>query len=289
MEGTFYNTCFLELYHHGIKGMHWGVRRFQNEDGSLTPDGEDRYRKSKGERDHSKSGWSELKRIGSRFIQHLSSFNILGLKNDAKRVTVKRGQAFAKTMAFNKERKSSDGPIDPDTGFKLKTRKMSRSEDAERVNPGYFNFNDNTKRNCVLSTLTYELRRRGYDVRAKKASYGYETTEISTWFPGIEYKDFGKRKDAVLSYREMNELKQLLARQGNGARGNLSYGWSTFGRRGRHSMSYEIVGGKVIGIDAQKGVVYNNIDAILERAQNVRYARIDNIDFDPKFIKEVAE
>lgn len=32
-----------ELYHHGIKGQRWGVRRFQNEDGSLTPAGEKRY------------------------------------------------------------------------------------------------------------------------------------------------------------------------------------------------------------------------------------------------------
>lgn len=32
-----------ELYHHGIKGMKWGRRRYQNKDGSLTPAGEKRY------------------------------------------------------------------------------------------------------------------------------------------------------------------------------------------------------------------------------------------------------
>ena len=34
-----------ELYHHGIKGMKWGVRRYQNKDGSLTPAGKKRVSK----------------------------------------------------------------------------------------------------------------------------------------------------------------------------------------------------------------------------------------------------
>ena len=32
-----------ELYHYGKKGMRWGVRRYQNKDGSLTPAGKKRY------------------------------------------------------------------------------------------------------------------------------------------------------------------------------------------------------------------------------------------------------
>lgn len=33
----------IYLAHHGIKGMKWGVRRFQNKDGTLTPAGKERY------------------------------------------------------------------------------------------------------------------------------------------------------------------------------------------------------------------------------------------------------
>ena len=37
-----------ELYHHGILGMHWGIRRFQDKNGHLTSAGKKRY--NKGER-----------------------------------------------------------------------------------------------------------------------------------------------------------------------------------------------------------------------------------------------
>lgn len=39
----FYNNN--ELMHYGVKGMRWGVRRYQNEDGSLTKEGRRRARK----------------------------------------------------------------------------------------------------------------------------------------------------------------------------------------------------------------------------------------------------
>ena len=38
-------VCTEELMHHGIRGMKWGVRRYQNKDGTLTKAGQQRYRK----------------------------------------------------------------------------------------------------------------------------------------------------------------------------------------------------------------------------------------------------
>ena len=40
----------LELYHYGIPGMRWGVRRFQKPDGTLTPKGRKRYAKEEYDR-----------------------------------------------------------------------------------------------------------------------------------------------------------------------------------------------------------------------------------------------
>ena len=47
---TYYISRFLisdELYHHGIKGQKWGIRRYQNPDGTLTPLGRAVYRARK--------------------------------------------------------------------------------------------------------------------------------------------------------------------------------------------------------------------------------------------------
>lgn len=59
-----------ELYHHGIKGQKWGVRRFQNEDGSLTPRGQKRVDKYAGKvrknMEMKRMAYKEAKRTGTK-------------------------------------------------------------------------------------------------------------------------------------------------------------------------------------------------------------------------------
>lgn len=45
---------YNELYHAGVKGMKWGVRRYQNADGSLTDAGRKRYARDAREKEYDK-------------------------------------------------------------------------------------------------------------------------------------------------------------------------------------------------------------------------------------------
>lgn len=45
MEQTFYSIHDYYISHHGIKGQKWGVRRWRNEDGTLTEAGKRKYEK----------------------------------------------------------------------------------------------------------------------------------------------------------------------------------------------------------------------------------------------------
>lgn len=44
-----------ELYHYGVKGQKWGIRRYQNKDGSLTNAGQKRYNRDEAK----KRDWSD--------------------------------------------------------------------------------------------------------------------------------------------------------------------------------------------------------------------------------------
>lgn len=53
------------LKHYGIKGQKWGVRRYRNEDGTLTADGRERYKRRK----YDKLFYTEKYRKGDKFYR----------------------------------------------------------------------------------------------------------------------------------------------------------------------------------------------------------------------------
>ena len=90
-----------ELYHHGIKGMKWGVRRYQNKDGSLTAAGKKRQR-----------GWSEdaktADNISRKSVKAMSNAELRKLNERTQLETnyknlhpgaVKKGMRFVTTAA----------------------------------------------------------------------------------------------------------------------------------------------------------------------------------------------
>ena len=69
-----------ELYHHGVKGQKWGVRRYQNADGSLTPEGRKHYdvgsTVKKGMKIGAAAGTAYGAALGASVVAALVSFGI---------------------------------------------------------------------------------------------------------------------------------------------------------------------------------------------------------------------
>lgn len=92
-----------ELYHHGILGMHWGIRRFQQKDGSLTKAGEKRYGSHKG-----KVGFMKRTDNQDRVEKKAAKIKKKRLSEEARRAAQAKKDAIANEKKRQELMKSTD-------------------------------------------------------------------------------------------------------------------------------------------------------------------------------------
>ena len=122
------------LYHWGIKGMKWGVRRYQNADGSLTGAGRRRYARDAKEKEFNKYDESSGKYYKSSKKNGRSDLEVDAdryVKEDwqrSKRVTDEIGSATNKLSQMN------DAAMRNTKRTRMDLSKMTDKELRDRIN-----------------------------------------------------------------------------------------------------------------------------------------------------------
>lgn len=271
---------FLE--HFGVKGMRWGVRNerkiFSSTDMSKKISILKNHRSTKV---GSAEGGALLLLYGGMLLGTLASQKIPIYRDSGRKEARKTGKKefkmnsdLAKKMSVSKLYNKVVAPINPNYG-----------------EPG-------TRMNCRRATMAYEMRRRGYDVKATKSNFasgqtikglknavgvGKTTKPESAW--GEKQISDSKTLRASTPQKKAELVFSSLANNPNGSRGELGVGW-TMG--GGHSMAWEVVNRKPVIFDAQNGKIYDNVKYFAEFTPVVHTAaqtRLDNKPINKEFIK----
>ena len=174
-----------ELYHHGIKGQKWGVRRYQNKDGSLTTKGKERYY-------NKNTGMSKFAgMLGYGREKYFPS----GYKQDsAREVLISKGDtdtSECKTPLdpeIRVERWNHEYVNDPDSAFEKHMTKINKNHNDE----------SGTSNNCTKVASAMCLAKMGYDYDAGRCMGGY-TDALDYWFTGEEKSTWDNLGEAIVN------------------------------------------------------------------------------------------
>lgn len=307
-----------ELYHHGIKGQKWGVRRFQNVDGTLTAAGKERYnsgviRKNSNVPSKNKGSADIVLATAVLFAPEII-YTTTALVNSAKRSSEVRK---SKNLQAQCSKERAEAKTDSASGLKIQKTPKSLEENVKRVNPQYGegkwsknpDLASSVTNNCVDCSITLEMRRRGYEVQALYNNRGKEGLKdgqkcFKKAKPVYVIKapdppKNSQERDAYLNFyinaenermagnrNFIKKATEAMSKEPVGSRGMLCVDWDKYSG---HAMGYEIMpGGKLRIIDGQVGKIYDgkSVNKILKYALSFEYERLDNLEVNYKNIKE---
>lgn len=277
--GRTLETNYEVIEHHGILGQKWGIRRYQNSDGSLTRAGKNHIGQNgqKGP-NGSSNRVGQLDPDVANALYEVGGTAAAALAYVAYLVTAIKTKEKKETKAYNEELDYMYKKRDIKTlkeAPKLK-EPMAASESMKIVNPGFPK--DGRTENCTLCTTAMVMREKGYDVKANTIDHGLYNKNIEHLYGDSAQHNKIKAKKTV-------DIVNKLNTEGDGAYGELTIRWNL---GGGHSVFWKNEDGKTHIYDGQSGEEYYleyNLDNpkysnFLKKITNkgATYTRLDNVE-----------
>ena len=249
------------LMHYGVKGMKWGVRRYQDKNGRLTAEGKEHYSKGSSASD-TKEGI--IIPVG---LMVYAGMAVIGGAAVAIDSAIDSAVEAGKAKARNKRLYKDDNPN------KITPEKL------KKVNPKWGD--SQYSNNCTKCAATTELVARGIsDYQAGKSNGGYNSKQYAKWFKGAKIKEVTSTETALRDH--FDKLKS-----GNSGVLGLTYEGGFSG----HAIHWtKLPNGDVRFEDGQIGKSYNLKEFMdtYKPASSIpcRVIRLDNCEPDYKKMRE---
>lgn len=134
-----YTDNDYRLYHHGILGQKWGIRRFQNKDGSLKPAGRARYREDRSGKkgrlsDKQKTALKVGATVFTAAIAAYGGYKVYkGIKTLDAESLAKSKEALARAIGVDSARLNTSIKISSKTGVIPSSRDIRSSDDIRSI------------------------------------------------------------------------------------------------------------------------------------------------------------